>query len=87
MQFKRNLYHIARNVAHHALNNLQLVKLPIKSIATKSTVLYDFSQWGTKKANRKVKIALTFDIMDSKIEKTLAPFRAKVKEQVSAIWM
>nr|XP_012230165.1 PREDICTED: glycine--tRNA ligase [Linepithema humile] len=78
--FKRSLYHIARGVAAHVSSNLQLANLS-KSITTKSSVLHDFSRWGTRKANRKVKIALTFDIMDSKIEETLAPLRARVKEQ------
>jgi DNA repair photolyase len=71
---------------HHVSNNFQFVKFS-KSITTKSTILYDFSWWSTKRTNRKVKIAFTFDIMDSKIEEALAPFRAKVKEQVSAIWI
>lgn len=83
--FKRSLHYVARRIAAHVSSNFHFAELS-KSITTKSIVLYDFNRWGTRKTNRKVKIALIFD-MDSKIEETLAPLRARVKEQVSAIWI
>lgn len=83
---KRCLHHIARNLAaHHVSINVLLAKSPVKSVAT-TAYLLDFSRWGTKKANRKLKIHLALDMADPKIEEVLAPLRTSVKEQVSAIW-
>lgn len=70
---------------HHVSNGVSLVKPPVRSVAATASLL-DFSQWGTKKANRKLKIARLFDMTDPKVEEVLAPLRANVKEQVSAIW-
>jgi hypothetical protein len=45
----------------------------------------DKSQWGSKKAHRKVKLQISDyqSMADPKIEEVLAPLRQSVKEQVS----
>lgn len=84
---KRSLYYIARRIgARYIFSNLSLIKLPVRNVAITAS-LFDFNQWGTKKANRKLKIALVLDMMDPKAEEALTKLRADVKEQVSAIWM
>ncbi|EFN67695.1 Glycyl-tRNA synthetase [Camponotus floridanus] len=78
---KRSLHHIARRIrAHLVFSNPSLIRLPVRNVAT-TVSLFDFSQWGTKKANRKLKIALALDMMDPKVEEALTKLRADVKEQ------
>lgn len=85
--FRRGLHHIARRVAVHRVSrDVPLARPPVRGVAATVSLL-DFSRWGTRKANRNLKIALALDMTDPKIEETLAPLRASVKEQVSAIWM
>ena len=66
-------------------SDVPLTKPSVRSVAATASLL-DFSRWGTKKTNRNLKIALALDMTDPKIEEVLAPLRASVKEQVSAIW-
>lgn len=78
---KRSLHYIACRVgAYHVSSNLSLIRLPVRNVVTTASLL-DFSRWGTKKANRKLKIALALEIMDPKVEEALASLRANVKEQ------
>lgn len=49
--------------------------------------LADFSKWGTTKKNRKLKIQITQNMSDPKMEEILSPLRDSVKEQVSSIWL
>lgn len=81
------MHHIARGIAAHRVSSdVPLARPPVRGVAVTASLL-DFSRWGTKKANRNLKIALALDMTDPKVEETLAPLRASVKEQVSAIWM
>lgn len=77
---KRSLYCIARRTeAYHVFSNFLLTELPVRNVVTTASLL-DFSRWGTKKANKKLKIALALDMTDPKVEEVLAPLRANVKE-------
>lgn len=81
------MHSIARRVAvHRVFSDVPFTRPPARGVAVTATFL-DFSRWGSRKANRNLKIALTFDMTDPKIEEALAPLRASVKEQVSAIWV
>lgn len=83
---RRGLHYIARRVAIHRVSDIPFARPPVRGVAVTASFL-DFSRWGTRKANRNLKIALALDMTDPKIEEALAPLRASVKEQVSAIWM
>jgi len=84
---RRGLHHIARRVvAHRVSGDVPLAKPPVRGVAATASLL-DFSRWGTRKANRNLKVALALDMVDPKVDEALAPLRASVKEQVSAIWM
>lgn len=84
---RRGLHHIAHRVAvHRVSSDVPLARPPVRGVAVTASLL-DFSRWGIRKANRNLKIALALDMTDPKVEEALAPLRASVKEQVSAIWM
>lgn len=83
----RASHQVASRLATYSLpKHVPLGRPPVKSVATTVSLL-DFSRWGIKKANRKLKIALALDMTDPEVEGALAPLRASVKEQVSSIWM
>jgi len=88
MQLLRHALHqVASKLAICSLSkDVLFAKPPVRSVAT-TVGLLNFSRWGTKKAHRKVKIALELDMTDPEVETALAPLRASVKEQVSSIWM
>ncbi|XP_003494106.1 glycine--tRNA ligase [Bombus impatiens] len=81
MQFVScNLQHLCRR----AIRNLCEPNSVYKQIFRRFTVtvrLADFSKWGTTKKNRKLKIQITQDMADPKIEEILSPLRDGVKEQ------
>lgn len=87
MQFVScNLQHLCRR----AIRDLCEPNSVYKQIFRRFTVtvrLADFSKWGTTKKNRKLKIQITQDMADPKIEEILSPLRDGVKEQVSSIWL
>lgn len=81
MQAFECILYITRGiVVHHVYTNFS-ARLFIRNVAGTAS-LFDFSKWGTRKANRKVKISLMSDMMDPKVEEALTPLRLNVKEQV-----
>ncbi|KYN13767.1 PREDICTED: glycine--tRNA ligase [Trachymyrmex cornetzi] len=78
---RRGLHYIARRVAvHRVSSDVPLARPSVRGVSITASLL-DFSRWGTRKANRNLKIALTLDMTDPKVEEVLAPLRASVKEQ------
>lgn len=64
--------------------------ISVKQNTRNFSITYHYFQkpiWGSKKSHRKIKIQslLLQEMADPKIEETLAPLRAAVKEQVSVV--
>ncbi|XP_076642681.1 glycine--tRNA ligase [Halictus rubicundus] len=76
----RNLHFLCRTVGRGTCKNIIVCVQPLRKI-TVSVRLADFSKWGTKKKDRKLKIPTFIDMSDPKIEEILSPLRASVKEQ------
>ncbi|XP_071875134.1 glycine--tRNA ligase [Bombus fervidus] len=75
-----NLQHLCRR----ATRDLRKSNSVYKQIFRRFTVtvrLADFSKWGTTKRNRKLKIQISQNMSDPKIEEILSPLRDNVKEQ------
>ncbi|XP_016913099.1 glycine--tRNA ligase isoform X1 [Apis cerana] len=80
MQFiSCNLRLICKKITHNICKHTIYEQLLRKFTVTAR--LADFSKWGTKKKDRKVKIQILQDMSDPKIEEILSPFRDSVKEQ------
>ncbi|XP_043595827.1 glycine--tRNA ligase [Bombus pyrosoma] len=81
MQFVScKLQHLCRR----ATRDLREPNSVYKQIFRRFTVtvkLADFSKWGTTKKNRKLKIQITQNMSDPKMEEILSPLRDSVKEQ------
>ncbi|XP_033325114.1 glycine--tRNA ligase isoform X1 [Megalopta genalis] len=76
----RNLHFLCRTIARGTCKNIVIHTQPLRKF-TVSARLADFSNWGTKKSNRFVKIQIFCDMSDPKIEAILSPLRASVKAQ------
>lgn len=87
MQFiSCNLRLVCKKVTHNICKHNTIYKQLLRKF-TVTARLADFSKWGTKKKDRKVKIQILQDMSDPKIEEILSPLRDSVKEQVNAIWI
>ncbi|XP_017791329.1 PREDICTED: glycine--tRNA ligase [Habropoda laboriosa] len=81
MQYiSRNLYFLCRGASQVICQHIAVNKQLFRRF-TVTARLADFSQWGTNKKIRKVKIYITQDMSDPKIEEILSPLRHNVKEQ------
>ncbi|XP_076248468.1 glycine--tRNA ligase [Calliopsis andreniformis] len=75
-----NLRFLCRRTLSATCEHIPDSKQPFRKF-TVSARLADFSNWGTNKKHRKVKIQILPDMSDPKIEEILSPLRASVKEQ------